>query len=180
MRPSILLYLARHLVSTQWQRRALSQLLRSSYIYTVLTLHSALWRPPRGWGGPPWTWVWRPCFRRKACFRIFFQHCALELLLFLKSLSPPHFALKLLSLSLIPALLNLGSLPIASPPVCSFVSLLLRVQGPRLLRAFHTSLSTSCIYALLEVGNLSVSAAALRRAPCTWLLISVAPSRQMP
>ena len=37
-----------------------SQLLRSSYIYTVLKLHSALWRQLRGWCGPRWKWVWHP------------------------------------------------------------------------------------------------------------------------
>ena len=37
--------------------------LRSSYIYTVLKLCSALWRQLWGWCGPQWKWVWHPCFR---------------------------------------------------------------------------------------------------------------------
>ena len=32
---------------------------KGSYIYTVLKLHSALWRQLRGWRGP-WKWVWQP------------------------------------------------------------------------------------------------------------------------
>ena len=35
--------------------------LRSSYIYTVLKLHLALWRQPRGWCGPWWQWIWLTC-----------------------------------------------------------------------------------------------------------------------
>ena len=34
---------------------------KGSYIYTVLKLHSALWRQPWGWCGPWWKWVWHPC-----------------------------------------------------------------------------------------------------------------------
>ena len=61
IRPSTLFHPARHLVSTQRQCRALASVLRSSYIYTVLKLHSALWRRPQGWCGPQWNWVWHPC-----------------------------------------------------------------------------------------------------------------------
>ena len=32
----------------------------SSYIYTVLKLHSDLCRQPQGWWGPRWKWVWHP------------------------------------------------------------------------------------------------------------------------
>ena len=42
IQPSTLFYPAKHLVSTWWQHRALTKLLRSSYIYTVLKLHSAI------------------------------------------------------------------------------------------------------------------------------------------
>ena len=62
-RPSTLFYPGRHLVSTRWQCRALAQLLRSSYIYTVLKLHSALWRQSRGWCSSWWKWVWHPALR---------------------------------------------------------------------------------------------------------------------
>ena len=38
---------------------------RSSYMYTVLKLRSALWRQRRGWCGLLWKWVWYPCFTVK-------------------------------------------------------------------------------------------------------------------
>ena len=60
IRPSSLFYPPWHLVSTWWQHRALASLLRSSYIYTVLKLHSALWRQPWGWCSPWWKRVWHP------------------------------------------------------------------------------------------------------------------------
>ena len=47
--PSILFYLAQHLVPTRQQRWAPCPSLRSSYTYTVLKLYSALWRQPPGW-----------------------------------------------------------------------------------------------------------------------------------
>ena len=49
------------LVSPRWQCWAPCPELRSSYIYTVLKLHSAFWRQPWGWCGPRWKWVWHPC-----------------------------------------------------------------------------------------------------------------------
>ena len=61
--PSTLFYLAWHLVSTWWQRRAPCPYLRSSYIYTDLKLHVALWRQLWGWCGPQWKWVWHPWSR---------------------------------------------------------------------------------------------------------------------
>ena len=36
---------------------------RSSYIYTVLKWHLALWRQLRGWCDPQWKWVWHPWSR---------------------------------------------------------------------------------------------------------------------
>ena len=51
--PPTLFYPTRHLVSTQRQCQAFCPSLRSSYIYTVLKLHSALQRQPRGSCGPP-------------------------------------------------------------------------------------------------------------------------------
>ena len=42
IRPSTLFYLAQHLLSTRQQCRAPFPLLKSSHIYTVLKLHSAL------------------------------------------------------------------------------------------------------------------------------------------
>ena len=62
IRPSTLFYPAWHLVSTWRQCQAPCPWLRSSYIYTVLKLHLALWRQPRGWCGPWWKWVWHPLF----------------------------------------------------------------------------------------------------------------------
>ena len=55
IRPSTLFYPARHCVSTRWQPSAPCPSLRSSCIYTVLKLHSALWRQCWGWCGPLWT-----------------------------------------------------------------------------------------------------------------------------
>ena len=48
---------------TLQQLWAPSPWLRSSYIYTVLKLHSALWRQLWGWCGPRWKWVPHPCHR---------------------------------------------------------------------------------------------------------------------
>lgn len=42
--------------------------LRSTYIYIILILHSALRRQPWGWSGPWWKWVgrpWLPVFSKK-------------------------------------------------------------------------------------------------------------------
>ena len=50
-------------VSTWQQHRALAELLGSSYIYTALKLHLALWRQSQGWCDPWWKWVWRPWSR---------------------------------------------------------------------------------------------------------------------
>ena len=60
IRPTALFYPAWHLVSTRRQCRALTQLLRSSYIYTALKWHLALWRQLWGWCGAQWKWVWHP------------------------------------------------------------------------------------------------------------------------
>ena len=60
---STLFYPARHRVSTWQQHRAPCSQLRSSYIYTVLKLHSALLRQPWGWCGPQCKWVWHPWLR---------------------------------------------------------------------------------------------------------------------
>ena len=60
IRPSTLFYLAWRLVSTRRQRRAPCPQLRSSYMYTVLKLHPALWRQLRGGCGPQGKWVWHP------------------------------------------------------------------------------------------------------------------------
>ena len=58
------LNLALHLVlpsPAPWQQcQAPCPLLRSSYFYTVLKLHLALWRQPRGWCGPQGKWGWHP------------------------------------------------------------------------------------------------------------------------
>ena len=48
--------------------QTLTYLLRSSYIYTVLKLHSALWRQLWGWCGPWWNWVWNPHYFRCAYY----------------------------------------------------------------------------------------------------------------
>ena len=45
---------------------------RSSYIYTVLKLHSVLWRQPQGWYGPWWKWVWHPWYRHSINIRYYF------------------------------------------------------------------------------------------------------------
>ena len=58
IRPSILFYRTWHLVSTPRQHHAPCPYLRSSYIYTVLKWHSAIWRQLQGWCGPWWKWVW--------------------------------------------------------------------------------------------------------------------------
>ena len=39
-------------------------LVKGSYMYTVLKLHSALWRQPRGWCGPQRKWVWHPVYTK--------------------------------------------------------------------------------------------------------------------
>ena len=36
-------------------------------MYTVLKLHLALWKQPRGCCGPPWKWVRHPCFKVLLC-----------------------------------------------------------------------------------------------------------------
>ena len=48
-------------------------------MYTVLKLHSALWRQPRGWCGPWWKWVWHPWCNRTALrgFLVLLSSCSI-------------------------------------------------------------------------------------------------------